>query len=123
MLIDEYFLINNTFHRIRKDIKDYNERHEYTKDELKEAMDRFNEVFVHNVWNGKRYRVLMAVNAIQMIAQKQKREVSKEELEEVCILGWVVEIMLGSFIITDDVMDNSITRRNHKCWFRKVFYF
>eukprot|EP00697_Spironema_sp_BW2_P008073 gnl/Spiro4/22579_TR11137_c0_g1_i1.p1 gnl/Spiro4/22579_TR11137_c0_g1~~gnl/Spiro4/22579_TR11137_c0_g1_i1.p1 ORF type:complete len:383 (+),score=37.67 gnl/Spiro4/22579_TR11137_c0_g1_i1:87-1235(+) len=34
------------------------------------------------------------------------------------VLGWCVELLQGCFLVVDDVMDQSITRRGKPCWYK-----
>lgn len=46
------------------------------------------------------------------------RELTAPERERANLLGWCVELLQAFFLIADDIMDGSITRRGQPCWYR-----
>jgi len=44
---------------------------------------------------------------------------TQADLEKAAILGWTVEFLQAFFLVADDIMDGSETRRGQPCWFRK----
>ena len=48
-------------------------------------------------------------------------EQTSDNLELVRILGWAVEMLQAYFLVVDDLVDQSITRRGQLCWYRQVF--
>lgn len=84
--------------------------------ELEQAKQWLERAIKYNLANGKRNRA----NALVLTYQKLNSEsLSVEKMEQACLLGWCVELMQAYFLMADDIMDESITRRGQLCWYRK----
>ncbi|XP_075150433.1 uncharacterized protein LOC142224537 [Haematobia irritans] len=46
----------------------------------------------------------------------QKEHLNGEELNSIHSLGWCVELIFMTFVINDDILDNSSTRFGRPCW-------
>lgn len=44
---------------------------------------------------------------------------TEEQLFKARALGWCVEWLQGYFLVADDIMDHSLTRRGQPCWYKK----
>lgn len=51
--------------------------------------------------------------------QLAKNEVNAEQTQQLCVLAWLVEILGAHYLILDDIMDESTTRRGEPCWYRQ----
>lgn len=47
------------------------------------------------------------------------RDLTPEEYHASATLGWLTELLQAFFLVSDDIMDASHTRRGNPCWFRK----
>ncbi|KAH9387661.1 hypothetical protein TYRP_008853, partial [Tyrophagus putrescentiae] len=73
------------------------------------------KVIEYNLKNGKRNRAKSLVLAYEQFSPGA----TLESVHLACILGWCVELLQAYFLVVDDIMDNSITRRGQLCWYRK----
>ncbi|GLI81747.1 farnesyl pyrophosphate synthetase [Penicillium ochrochloron] len=48
-----------------------------------------------------------------------KKPLTEEQFEHLSILGWLTELLQAFFLVSDDIMDSSITRRGQPCWYRQ----
>ncbi|XP_030766531.1 farnesyl pyrophosphate synthase [Sitophilus oryzae] len=85
--------------------------------ELPEVMRRFARVLQYTVPSGKKNRALLTAMAYNMLEDSDK--LTTENVRLAHILGWCTEIMQAFFLVTDDIMDKSETRRGQPCWYRQ----
>merc|ERR1712100_765358 len=69
----------------------------------------------HAIPGGKMNRGLTVVSSLRSILD---RDLTEEELYLSQVLGWCIEWLQGFFLVADDIMDNSLTRRGLPCWYR-----
>jgi farnesyl diphosphate synthase len=96
---------------------------EFNEHGLVEVYDRLKKIYFYNLFNGKKIRGLALVNTAFKISELKNIVMSETDIEEVMVLGCVVEILQAFSIIIDDIMDQSIKRRHRLCWFRNVFHY
>ncbi|XP_048728933.1 farnesyl pyrophosphate synthase-like [Ostrea edulis] len=83
--------------------------------QLQKVLDWFKEVSEYNVPHGKKNRGLSVIVSLKCL----KETISEEEEKIARILGWCVEWLQAFFLVADDVMDSSVTRRGKPCWYRR----
>lgn len=84
-----------------------------------EALSWFKENFNYNVPGGKLNRGLSVVDSYAILKGKAVHELSHEEYKKLVILGWCLEMLQAFFLVADDMMDRSETRRGQPCWYKK----
>lgn len=47
------------------------------------------------------------------------RALTEDESKHLGLLGWFTELLQAFFLVSDDIMDGSITRRGQPCWYRQ----
>ncbi|KAJ4494160.1 farnesyl-diphosphate synthase [Lentinula lateritia] len=80
-----------------------------------EAQEWYSENLHYNVPGGKLNRGMSVVDTVEIL---KGRPLTDEEYLQVAVLGWGVELLQAFFLVTDDLMDSSITRRGQPCWYR-----
>ncbi|KAL4756273.1 bifunctional (2E,6E)-farnesyl diphosphate synthase/dimethylallyltranstransferase [Aspergillus foveolatus] len=79
------------------------------------AQDWFSKAIHTNVPGGKLNRGLSVPDTGVALLQK---ELSEEQYKDLATLGWLTELLQAFFLVSDDLMDGSITRRGQPCWYR-----
>ena len=82
----------------------------------KDALQWVRKLMKHSVPGGKMNRGLTVIHTTR--ACVQGRSLTPKELYDASVLGWCVEWLQAFFLVADDVMDSSTTRRGKPCWYR-----
>lgn len=80
-----------------------------------EAQAHIKRMTDYNVPGGKLNRGLTVVHSIQTLIGPS---VTPLQLEQAAVLGWCIEWLQACFLVADDVMDASVTRRGQPCWYK-----
>lgn len=70
----------------------------------------------YNVPHGKLNRGLAVFQCYK--AFRPDDDITPEQERAAHILGWCVELLQAFFLVSDDIMDDSVTRRGQPCFFR-----
>ncbi|XP_066539465.1 farnesyl pyrophosphate synthase [Hoplias malabaricus] len=84
---------------------------------LTDALNRLREVLRYNAVGGKRNRGLSVIGSLRELVPPNK--LSPEEVERALVVGWCIELLQAFFLVADDIMDASLTRRGQPCWYKK----
>ncbi|EGW33042.1 uncharacterized protein SPAPADRAFT_60359 [Spathaspora passalidarum NRRL Y-27907] len=82
-----------------------------------EAIDWFVRNLDYNTPGGKLNRGLSVVDTYAILNNTTADKLSDEEYKKVAILGWAIELLQAYFLVADDMMDQSKTRRGQPCWY------
>lgn len=98
--------------------------------EIDHAHRWLSSMLQYNVPHGKLARGLaLSINyqilqygyeAVEQGTPETLLQSSEKDLTNARVLGWCVELFQAYFLVLDDIMDGSITRRGQPCWYRKV---
>ncbi|KAM7195947.1 farnesyl pyrophosphate synthase [Rhypophila sp. PSN 637] len=69
-----------------------------------------------NPLGGKCNRGMSVPDSVSLLLGKS---LSEEEYFQAATLGWLTELLQAFFLVSDDIMDSSITRRGQPCWYRQ----
>ena len=106
---------NNYFPKIVQKILYNVEQNNKKSSSLTNTLNKMQSMLDYNVPCGKQTRGLTVVSSFM----KLSKDKMTEDLEDrVMTLGWAVEVLQASFLVADDVMDQSDMRRGQKCWYK-----
>ncbi|XP_063802679.1 farnesyl pyrophosphate synthase-like isoform X1 [Pseudophryne corroboree] len=101
------------FERIVQDLT----AEEWGHPEIGDAVSRMREVLEYNAPGGKCNRGMTVLASVRELLPPAQQDV--ETIERALVVGWCVELLQAFFLVADDIMDNSTTRRGHPCWYKK----
>uniref|UniRef100_A0ABI7WY04 Farnesyl pyrophosphate synthase n=1 Tax=Felis catus TaxID=9685 RepID=A0ABI7WY04_FELCA len=85
--------------------------------EIGDAIARLKEVLEYNAVGGKYQRGLTVLIAYRQLVEPGKQDA--DSLRRALTVGWCVELLQAFFLVSDDIMDSSLTRRGQICWYQK----
>ena len=83
-----------------------------------DAVAHIKAMMAHTVPGGKLNRGLTVLHTARVVAASRGTPLTKQQETEAAILGWNVEWLQAFFLVADDKMDSSVTRRGLPCWYR-----
>jgi len=81
-----------------------------------EAVEWYKASLDYNVPGGKLNRGMSVCDTAEIL---KGAPLSEDEYKRAAVLGWCIELLQGFFLVSDDMMDASITRRGQPCWYRQ----
>lgn len=86
--------------------------------EIKELnqQEHFTKLLKENVFGGKMFRGCTVLYVIDLLSAQQNE---KPDFELGSVVGISLEIIHASFLIADDIIDQSSLRRGKPCWYKK----
>ncbi|XP_066465005.1 farnesyl pyrophosphate synthase-like isoform X1 [Eleutherodactylus coqui] len=85
--------------------------------EIGDAILRLKRVLEYTVSGGKCNR---GMTVLASFLELVRPELQKDEnIQRALAVGWCVELLQAFFLVADDIMDNSVTRRGQPCWYKK----
>ncbi|KAG8529901.1 uncharacterized protein KY384_005382 [Bacidia gigantensis] len=100
------------FPTLVKDVSEHVQQYNLPEDALK----WFQESLKYNTANGKLNRGLAVLDTASILLD---RPLNQTEYTHLATLGWLTELLQAFFLVSDDIMDSSHTRRGADCWYRR----
>ncbi|MBN3315888.1 FPPS synthase, partial [Atractosteus spatula] len=91
--------------------------HDITDPAVTDALHRLKQVMEYNAPGGKRNRGLSVIGSLRELAAPS--ELTPEAVQRALVVGWCIEMLQAFFLVADDIMDASLTRRGQACWYKK----
>ncbi|KAI0150208.1 terpenoid synthase [Xylariaceae sp. FL1272] len=81
-----------------------------------EQVDWYKKSLEVNAVGGKCNRGMSVPDSVSLLVG---RPLTEQEYFQAATLGWMIELLQAFFLVSDDIMDSSITRRGKPCWYRQ----
>ncbi|RYP64781.1 hypothetical protein DL769_006526 [Monosporascus sp. CRB-8-3] len=102
----------SVFPKLEADLLEWAKGYKLPQDQL----DWYKKSLEVNVLGGKCNRGMSVPDSVSLLLG---RPLSEEEYFKAATLGWLIELLQAFFLVSDDMMDSSITRRGKPCWYRQ----
>lgn len=88
---------------------------------IRHVIERFDGMIDYNVPHGKKIRGLCAYESLAILLNlnldDENAQADRNLMEQALAVAWCIEFLQASFLVADDIMDKSLTRRGQKCWY------
>ncbi|XP_043972729.1 farnesyl pyrophosphate synthase isoform X2 [Gambusia affinis] len=84
---------------------------------LADALNRLREILDYNVPGGKKNRGLSVIGSLRELLPPS--QLSQDVVQKALMVGWCIEMLQAFFLMADDIMDASVTRRGQPCWYKR----
>lgn len=82
--------------------------------------ERLKKMFDYNIIGGKYNRACLLLSTVSIMCRHSNGRINIATLwRQSLVAAWCVEILQALFLVADDMMDRSITRRGQPCWYRQ----
>lgn len=83
------------------------------------ATSRIHELLNYTCLGGKLNRGGLVLNTIEHLNRTTFTQLSQDIQDKGLACAWAIEALQAMFLVADDVMDASLTRRGQPCWYKK----
>ncbi|KAJ1494973.1 isoprenoid synthase domain-containing protein [Baffinella frigidus] len=83
-----------------------------------ESKDYVKRMCVYTCHGGKMNRGMTVDATLSAVKESKGEKATDKEIFQAQVVGWCIEWLQACFLVLDDIMDDSITRRGHPCWYR-----
>ncbi|MCJ1401463.1 Farnesyl pyrophosphate synthetase [Xylographa trunciseda] len=80
------------------------------------ALEWYQKSLSYNTLGGKANRGISVLDTAALLSSSPT--LSPETFHAAATLGWLTELLQAFFLVSDDIMDSSVTRRGQPCWYR-----
>ena len=110
-------ILNSHYDRIVEDLCSYYSSESSHNTYLQKTLSHFKYVVSYNIVDGKKIRGTAVIDTVRALSS---HSTDAKLLENAAVLGWCIELMQGAFLVADDIMDHSTTRRGKPCWYLNI---
>lgn len=103
----------NEFDHLVEDLKEILIEYKMPED----AITWFTKSLNYNTPGGKLNRGLSTIDTYAILKGTTADKLNDKEYSKIALLGWCIELLQAYFLVADDMMDQSKTRRGQPCWY------
>lgn len=116
---DSNFAVTEEFQNMFPKLADILVKHLVDNYQLDDKLQqRVRWLLNYNILGGKLYRGGLTVSIVQQLCLHRSLDYNRYK-DDAAVLGWCIEILQACFLVADDVMDKSLTRRGQLCWYKQ----